>query len=126
LPIAVRRIARAAIDIIRLTFARERLGDAAGSAPVPARGSSHFLRMLVAIERLPEDPPAPPRPRRAPLLFRETLPVDPEPPPVARARRLTLRSLLARERLPLDPVPPARRRRNRLAALFAPESLDEP
>lgn len=126
----MRQIARAAIDIIRLTFAREKLGESAGAAPGPARTGRHrFLRMLLAREPLPLDPPAPTRPRRASLaalLAPEPLPRDPEPPPGERHPRLTLRSLLAPEPLPLDPVSPAPRRPSRLAALFAPESLDDP
>jgi hypothetical protein len=131
LPIAVRRIARAAIDIIRLTFAREKLGDAAGSPPGPARSAStrgRFLPMLFAIEPLASEPPAPPRPRHPSLvslvLGREALPVEPERS--RRAPHLGLRALVAPEPLPLDPVPPpAPRRKGWLAALFAPESLED-
>jgi hypothetical protein len=131
LPIDVRRIARAAIDIIRLTFARDRLGDAAGHGPEPAaRAPRRFLRVLLALEPLPLDPPAPARPRRASLLRAalapEPLPEDPVPPAAPAHPRLGLRALLAPEPLPLDPVPPARRRPSRLAALFAPERLDDP
>jgi hypothetical protein len=98
----VRRIARVASEILRVTFAREPLGEAPRSqAAAPARRRA--LRMLFAVEPLPLDPPAPPRPRRA-----------------------SLWSLLAPEPLPRDPVPPATRRRGRLAALFAPERLDDP
>ena len=131
MPIRVRRIARAAIDIIRLTFARERLGDAGGSVPAPARNSSRsFLAMLFAIEPLAQEAAAPARARsfRPGALFAiEPLPVDPVPPPEPPRARLSLRALLAPEPLPLDPVPPARpRRRGKLASLFAPESLDDP
>jgi hypothetical protein len=130
LPIDVRRIARAAIDIIRLTFARERLGDVAGPGPeTAARAPRRFLRMLLAIEPLPLDPPAPAQRHRASLLGAvlgpERLAEEPVPPPAARPR-LGLRALLAPEPLPLDPVSPARRRQSRLAALFAPERLDDP
>jgi hypothetical protein len=58
--------------------------------------------MLFAVEPLPLDPPAPARPR------------------------LRLGRLLAPEPLPEDPVLPPRRRSGGLAALFAPESLDDP
>jgi hypothetical protein len=120
---------RAAREIIRLTFARERLGEAQEVGPA-RREPRPFLRMLFGIEPLPLDPPAPPRPPRTSLLGAalapEPLPVDPEPPPAPARPRLGLGALLAPEPLPLDPVVQAPRRRSRLAALFAPESLEDP
>ena len=101
--IFVIRIARVVVDAFRLALARDRLG-----APPPL-------------------PTTPPRKRRGVLhvLFvsREPLGVDPEPPHPPRS---LLRILFAPERLPLDPEPPAGpRRRGWLAALLAPEKLDD-
>jgi hypothetical protein len=99
----VMRIARAAVDLLRLTFARERLD----SAPAPAaqeRKSPGVVHVL--------------------FVSREPLAVEPEAP---RASRSLLRVLFAPERLPLDPEPaPAARRKGRLAALFAAEQLGDP
>ncbi len=58
---------------------------------------------------------------------RETLGVEPEPPPRARRARSLARALFEIEPLPEDPVPPPRASRGRgaLAALLAPEPLPE-
>lgn len=99
----VTRIARAALEILRLTVARETLGAAGASAAGgPRREPLRFLRLLFANEPLPMDPPAPPRRRHRSIV-----------------------ALLAPEPLPHDPAPRAPRRRSRLAALFAPEKLDD-
>jgi hypothetical protein len=98
----VRRIARVATEILRLTFARESLGPASASERRAPRPAGRFLRVLFAVEPLPMDPPAP-----------------------ARRAGLSLRAFLAPEPLPEDPVPPAARHRSRLAAFFAPEKLDD-
>ena len=118
------RIVRAAADVLRLAIAREKLGDAPPSPPSavspPARGVLHVL--FVSREPLGTEPEPPPRPRRSLLhaLFApERLPFDPVPPPEAKPRSRP-------ESLPFDPVPPtAARRRSRLAALLAPEKLDD-
>jgi len=102
LPVSVIRIARAALEILRLTIARERLGGELAPAPAGSHRPRRLLRLLFAIEPLPLDPPAPSR-RRGSLLA----------------------ALLTPEPLPRDPVASApSRRRSRLAALFAPEKLD--
>ncbi len=98
-------IARAALEVVRLAFARDSLGEAPpaerGSAKPPGAGILHVL--FVSREPLGEEPPAAGRPRR-PLL----------------------RWLFAPDELPFDPVPPEPpRRRGRVAALFAPEKLDD-
>jgi hypothetical protein len=123
----VTRIARAALEILRLTVARETLGAAGASAAGgPRRKPLRFLRLLFANEPLPMDPPAPPRRRHrsiVALLAPEPLPHDDAPP--AAHRPSWLAALLAPEPLPHDPAPRAPRRRSRLAALFAPEKLDD-
>lgn len=97
------RIARVAVDILRLAFARDRLDSDPVPAAAPARKSPGVLHVL--------------------FVSREPLGVEVEPP---RARRSVLRTLFARETLPLDPEPaPAARRTGRVAALFAPEKLDD-
>lgn len=124
----VTRIARAALEILRLTVARETLGAASASAACgPRREPFRFLRLLIGNEPLPMDPPAPPRRRHrsiVALLAPEPLPYD-DPPPPAAHRRSWLAALLAPEPLPHDPAPRALRRLSRLAALFAPEKLDD-
>lgn len=101
--ICVKRIARAALDILKLSLSRDALGEAPPEAPAPsALAGGRLLRAVFAPEPLPMDPPSPPR-RRRPLL----------------------RWLLAPEPLPRDPEPPARAGKGRLAALFAPEKLDD-
>ena len=96
------RFARAVLDALRLAFARDSLGhEPPPAAGAPARrGVLHVL--LVSREPLGEEPAAPPREGR-PLL----------------------RWVFGHETLPLDPEPPRAARRSRLAALFAPEKLDD-
>ncbi len=123
----MRRIARVATEIFRLTFARESLGDERRSATSARRAPGRFLRLLFAAETLPIDPPAPLRRRAGSLhgLFApESLPQDPVPPPSREAPSM-LRALFAPEPLPHDPVTTAPRRASRLARLFAPERLDD-
>ena len=117
------RFVRAAVDVLRLAIAREKLGDAPPSAtpPVspPTPGVLHVL--FVSREPLGTEPESPPRRRRSllRLLFApEPLPVDPVPDLVPRVGR-------APDLLPFDPVPAAPPRRSRLAALLAPEKLDD-
>jgi hypothetical protein len=99
----VTRIARAALDVLRLALARDRLG----SEPAPSTPSAR--KPLGVIHVL--------------FVSREPLGFEPVPP---RAARSVLRTIFAPEKLPLDPEPaPATRRRSRLAALFAPEKLDD-
>lgn len=95
------RLARAVVDALRLAFARDTLGHEppASAGPAP-KGVLHVL--LVSREPLGEEPPAAPR-----------------------AGRPLLRWIFGREELPLDPEPPRAARRSRLAALFAPEKLDD-
>jgi hypothetical protein len=95
------RFVRAAIDAVRLILAREVLEEVPAPAPRPERAPRRFLRLLLAIEPLPLDPPAP------------------------RRRRAFLGALFAPEPLPHDPVSAAPRRRSRLWALFALERLDD-
>ena len=113
---------RAVVELVRLVLGREKLGEAPphlarGAAPASV-GVLHVL--FVSREPLGEEPPPPPREGRPLLrwiLGREELPLDPEPQrPPRRSRR---------EELPLDPEPPRAPRRSRLAALFAPERLDD-
>jgi len=124
----VRRIARVATEILRLTFARESLREEAGSAPRQPRAPGRFLRLLFAIEPLPMDPPAPAS-RRSGLLSGvfapEALPQDPLPPERRPGAPGLFRALFAPERLPQDPVPPAPPRAGRLAKLFSFEKLDD-
>lgn len=99
------RIVRAAADVLRLAIAREKLGDADPSPPtgVSPRAPGVLHVLFVSREPLGSEPEAPPRPRGS-----------------------LLRALFARESLPFDPVPAAdARRRSRLAALLAPEKLDD-
>jgi len=102
--ITVNRIARAAVELLRLTFARDALGEPPpNSAPAPRRVGSRLLRAVFAPETLPWDPPPPPQ-----------------------ASRGILHWIFAPEQLPLDPEPPGPKRPSRFAALFAPEKLDPP
>ncbi len=97
------RIVRAALEIFRLAVARDTLaeaGPASARADAPPRGG--LVRAVFARETLEVEPPAGGR----------------EPRPI-------LRWLLAPEELPFDPEPPRARRRGRLAALLAPEKLDD-
>lgn len=96
------RFVRAVLEVLRLALSRERLGTEAGPPPGGARTTHGVLHVL--------------------LVSREPLGFDPERP---RVRRSVLRTIFAPERLPLDPEPPAARRRGRLAALLAPERLDD-
>ena len=113
-----------AADVLRLAITREKLGDAPPSLPSavspPAPGVLHVL--FVSREPLGTDPEPPPRARRSLLhaLFApEALPFDPVAPPAPRSGSRP-------EPLPFDPVPQAApRRRSRLAALLAPEKLDD-
>jgi hypothetical protein len=125
--VGVKRIARVATEVLRLTFARESLGDEAGSPTRKPRAPGRFLRLLFAIEPLPMDPPAASRRRATPLggLFAsEALPQDPAPPSRNKPRGL-FHALFAPERLPQDPAPAAAPRASRLAKLFALEKLDD-
>jgi hypothetical protein len=99
------RIARAIAEAVRLAFARDTLGREAPPSPdtaaPPAPGVLHVL--FVSREPLGHEPEAPPQDGRPVLRWIfgiEALPRDPEPPP----------------------GPP---RRSRLAALLAPEKLDD-
>jgi hypothetical protein len=99
----VKRIASAALEILRLAVARDRLDPPPPASAEPPRKPDGVLHVL--------------------FVSREPLGLEPEPP---RARRSVLRTLFAREQLPLDPEPaPPPRRRGRLAALLAPEKLDD-
>ena len=99
----MKRIASAALEILRLAVARDRLGHPPPASSEPPRKPRGVLHVL--------------------FVSREPLGLEPEPP---RARRSVLRTLFAREQLPLDPEPaPPPRRRGRLAALLAPEKLDD-
>jgi hypothetical protein len=126
----VRRLARVAIEVARLACSRERLEEApAVSTPETSRRNARrLLRGLFAIEPLPTDPPGPAAPPRRGSLHSifapEPLPTD-VPGPAAPPRRRWLHWIFAPEPLPRDPVPPRRRRPSRLAALFAPEKLDD-
>lgn len=55
------RITHALARLFRAVFGRESLPPAPDAAPRPARRSA--VRMLLAPEELPEDPPLPPRRR---------------------------------------------------------------
>lgn len=92
-----------AVDILRLAFARDRLGTDPVPDPAPARKRPGVLHVL--------------------FVSREPLGVEPEPP---RAPRSLFRTVFAREALPLDPEPaPEARPKGRLATLLAPEKLDD-
>ncbi|HEX9401470.1 MAG TPA: hypothetical protein VF912_15275 [Anaeromyxobacter sp.] len=96
------RIARAAVEILRLTFAHEAIGEPPStSAPGSRRAAGRLLRAVFAPETLAMDPPEAPRESRGILHW-----------------------IFAPEQLPLDPEPAAKRT-SRLAALFAPEKLDD-
>ena len=96
------RMKRAVVEILRLAVARDRLDPAPVPSSEPPRASEGVLHVL--------------------FVSREPLGVEPE----QRTRRSLLHALFAPEALPLDPelAPPARRR-GRLAALLAPEKLDD-
>jgi hypothetical protein len=96
------RIARAIAEAVRLAFARDTLGKEEPSRAGPAApGVLHVL-----------------------FVSREPLGLEPEPPP--RDGRPLLRWIFGFEELPRDPVPPpGPPRRSRLAALLAPEKLDD-
>lgn len=96
------RIARVAVDILRLAVARERLEAEPAPAPAPARKAQGVLHVL--------------------FVSREPLGLEPEPP---RAPRSLFRTLFPRETLPLDPEPAPARGSGRLAALLAREKLDD-
>lgn len=95
------------------------------------RRFGRIVRNAFARETLEVEPEPPPGRHRARTLARalfaiEDLPEDP-PPPLAPRRRDALRALFAPEHLPEDPVEPARPSRFRwLAWLFRFESLDDP
>lgn len=136
------RFARAAIEVVRLACARERLEDAP-EAPVraaPERDPRRILRLLFRIEPLEPaawaeavDGPVPRAKRRDWLRWifaPEPLPADGahgagEAVSPERPRRSWLRWLFAPESLPHDPEQRPARRRSRLAALFVPERLDD-
>ena len=121
---SVIRIVRAAADVLRLAIAREKLGDAPPSPPSGVSPSTPGVLHVLFVSREPleTEPVPPPRPRRSLLhaLFApEPLPFDPVPPPAPRPGSRPAP-------LPFDPVPQAApRRRSRLAALLAPEKLDD-
>lgn len=101
----VKDIVRTVLEVLRLAVSRESLGAPPPAAGTPARRAAPGILHVLFVSREPlgEEPAAPARPRR-PLL----------------------RWLLAPEELPLDPPAPAPpRRRGRLAALLAPEKLDD-
>jgi hypothetical protein len=126
------RMARGAVEYVRLALARETLGDppAAQAPPEGAKRPGVLHLLFVSREPLGEEP-AQVSPRRRsilPRLFRaEALPLDPEERPRrSGAPQSFLGALFAIEELPRDPVPPlAKPRRGRLAALFGAERLDE-
>lgn len=97
------RFLRTAVEIFRLAFSRDRLGVDAAPPPGARRKHPGVLHVL--------------------FVSREPLGFEPEAPP---ARHSVLRTIFAPETLPLDPEPPRAARRGRLAALFAPERLDDP
>jgi hypothetical protein len=98
------RPVRAVVEALRLTFAREQLGEVEEAPPPGGKADGGgILRVL--------------------FLSREPLGEEPEEPPGGRTS--LLRAIFARETLPLDPEPPSAPRRGRLAALFAPEKLDD-
>ena len=96
------RLARAVMEALRLAFAGDTLGhEAPPTAATPAaKGVLHVL-----------------------LVSREPLGEEPVPPP--REGRPLLRWIFGRETLPRDPERPRAARRSRLAALLAPEKLDD-
>lgn len=96
------RIARAALEILKLAVARDRLGPPPEEPAAPPRKPDGVVHVL--------------------FVSREPLGLEPEAP---RARRSLLRTLFAREPLPMDPVPARPARRSRIAALLAPEKLDD-
>jgi hypothetical protein len=96
------RMLRGGIELVRLALSRETLGE-----PPPASA-----------------PPAGPRHRVLHLLFVSREPLGEEPVPPPREGKHLLRWIFGREVLPEDPVAP-RARRSRLAALFAPEKLED-
>jgi hypothetical protein len=96
------RLARAVMEALRLALARDTLAreEPSGGAAPAAKGVLHVL-----------------------LVSREPLGEEPAPPP--REGRPLLRWIFGREELPLDPEAPRAPRRSRLAALLAPEKLDD-
>lgn len=103
--ICVKDIVRTVLEVLRLAVSRESLGTPPRAGDVPPRRSAPGVLHVLFISREP---------------------LGVEPPAPARPRRPLLRWLLAPEPLPLDPPEPAPpRRRGRLAALLAPEKLDD-
>jgi hypothetical protein len=101
----VKAMVRAALEVFRLTVARESLDAPRSASDAPERRS---------------------RPGILHVLFFSREPLGEEPAGPARPHRPLLRWLLAPEQLPYDPVPPEPpHRRGRLAALLAPEHLDD-
>jgi hypothetical protein len=97
------RFARALVDAFRLALARDRLGPAPAAQGTVAPRTPGILHLL--------------------LVSREPLGIEPESP---RRSRSVVRTIFAPEKLPFDPEPaPAQPRRGRLAALLAPEQLDD-
>jgi hypothetical protein len=103
LPETVNRIARGAIDLVKVTFARETLAEAPADAPKPGV-SSTFLRRVFAFEPLP---------------------LDPVPPTTSRARSL-LSWIFRPEPLPRDLEATRVRKVGVLGAIFFHERLDHP
>jgi hypothetical protein len=103
LPETVNRIARRALDVLKLTFARETLGEPPAEAPRAGRAST-FLRRVFAFEQLPLDPV----------------------PPSTSAARSVLSWIFRPEPLPRDPEAPRVRKVGVLGAIFFHERLDPP
>ncbi len=103
LPETVNRIARGAIDLLKVTFARETLGEPPAASDAPGRTAT-FLRRIFAFEHLP---------------------LDPVPPSTSRARTV-LSWIFRPEPLPRDPEPPKVRRVGVLGAIFFHEKLAPP
>jgi hypothetical protein len=99
----VMHLARAAVEILRLAVARDRLGPPPEVSAEPPKKPDGVLHLL--------------------FVSREPLGSEPEAP---HAPRSIFRTLFAPEQLPFDPEPPRPARgRGRLAALLAPEKLDD-
>jgi hypothetical protein len=99
----VMRIARTGVDALRLALAREQLG--VDPVSPPAKRAPGILHTL--------------------FVSREPLGHETESPQAKKKPGVLHILFVSREPLGFEPVPPPARRRSRLAALFAPERLDD-
>lgn len=105
MPETVNRFVRGAAGLLRVTFARETLGEAPDEPDrAGPRRAATFLRRVFAFEPLPKDPV----------------------PPSTSTARSVLSWIFRPEPLPVDPEPPRVRKAGVLGAIFFHERLDPP